>query len=99
RLDDRRRERLGDVADAEPDHLGVGVRGLIRADAPTDLGEQVARGQLGVVLVDAGHRGGTYSVSCAAASCTGADTLLDATLFALLDESLSGSHDGVVSGS
>ena len=33
-----------DVADAEADHVRVGMRGLIRADAPADLGEQVACG-------------------------------------------------------
>jgi hypothetical protein len=55
RLDDRRREWLGDVADAEPDDVGVGVRGLVGADAAPDLGEQIACGQLGVMLVDARH--------------------------------------------
>ena len=56
--DDRGRERLGDVADAEPDHAGVGMLGLIRADAPADLRKQVRSGKLGVMLGDARHVGG-----------------------------------------
>ncbi len=52
RLDDRGRERLGHIADAEADDLRVGVRRRVRAHATTDLGEQITRRQLGVVLVD-----------------------------------------------
>src|SRR5690606_17198047 len=55
RLDDRGREWLGDVADAEADHLRVGVGSLVRAYAPADLREQVAGGEFCEALVDTGH--------------------------------------------
>jgi hypothetical protein len=50
------RQRLGDVADAEPDHLGLRVRVGVGLHAARDLGEQVAGLELEVMVVDAGHR-------------------------------------------
>ncbi len=40
RFDDRRRERFGDIADAEPDHLRIGMRRRERAHATPDLGKR-----------------------------------------------------------
>ena len=55
RVDDRGCERLGDISDAEADDLRIGMRRRVGTHATTDLGEQVTRRQLGVVLVDARH--------------------------------------------
>jgi hypothetical protein len=58
RLDDGRCEWQRDVADAEADHPGFGVALGERRHASPDLGEEVARLELAVVLVDARHGGG-----------------------------------------
>jgi len=59
RLDDRGCERQRDVADPEPNDLGVGIRGIELTYPTRDFGEQVAGAELAVVLVDPGHRGST----------------------------------------
>ena len=57
RGDDRRRERLGDVADAEADDLRLGVGGLVGGDSVGDLREKVGGLDLRIVLVDVQHGG------------------------------------------
>src|SRR2546428_12009601 len=51
-----RRQRPRDVADAERDDARVGMDLAKRLRAPLDLGEEVARLQVQVVLVDPRHR-------------------------------------------
>ena len=55
RLDDRRRERQRDVADAEVGQPDAGVGVAIGLGAPLDLGEEIARLQVQEGLVDPGH--------------------------------------------
>ena len=54
-LDDSRGQGAGHVADGQPDDLGAGVGGGVGGDPAVDLGEEVAAGQLQIVLVDVGH--------------------------------------------
>ena len=46
RLDDRRGQRTGHVADGQLDDPGLGVGGGVDGDPPGDLGEEIAAGQL-----------------------------------------------------
>ena len=46
RLDDRRGQRTGHVADGQLDDLGLGMGGGVGGDAPGHLGKQIAAGQL-----------------------------------------------------
>ncbi len=56
RGDDRRGQGLGDVADAQADQLRVGVGVGEGRHAAPDLGEEIARRELQIVLVDVRHR-------------------------------------------
>ena len=58
RLDAHRRQRLGDVTDAEADHRLGRIGGDVGADALGDVAKEVGRLELGVVFVDADHGGG-----------------------------------------
>ena len=57
RRDADRRQRLGDVADAEPDDRLAGVGGDVGVHALGDVGEEVAGLELGEVFVNADHGG------------------------------------------
>ena len=59
------REGLGDVADAEADHLRLRVRVLVGLDAVGDFGEQVRSLYLQVVFIDANHLCGLLSLVAA----------------------------------
>ena len=56
RGDAHRRQRLGDVTDAEADEGPAGIGLLERGDAAGDVSEKIRRLELGVVFVDADHR-------------------------------------------
>lgn len=55
-LDADLRQRLRDIADAETDDVGIRVRFLIGGDAAGDFGEEIAAGQLQIVIVNGSHR-------------------------------------------
>jgi hypothetical protein len=55
RRDDRRRQRLGDVADPQADDAGVGMLRLERLDPRGDIGEEIAALELEIVVVDPCH--------------------------------------------
>ena len=65
-LDDSRHQRLGHVADAQTDDVGVGMRRLIFLHAPRNLRKQVGAGQLAVMIVHMKHSGTPFICMCRA---------------------------------
>ena len=55
-LDADLRQRLRDIADAETDDVGIRVRFLVGGDAAGDFGEEIAAGQLQIVIINGSHR-------------------------------------------